>query len=93
MSMNSYTIRSEVNSQVILWTVAAAIYATAKGSQRLAAYLVSRAPALFVAMQVAVKVAVLVAVIVGAVACAAMYPAAIVGVFGVWVALMASKPK
>jgi hypothetical protein len=89
----SYAISSEINTQVIIWAICGALYQTAKGAQRFAAYLLGCLPALWVAVQVASKASVLVAVVVGCVAIAAMYPAIVVGVFGVWCALMASKPK
>ena len=89
----SYSIRSEVNAQVIIWAICGALYQTAVSAQRFAAYLLSLLPALWVALQVVSKATVLVAVLVGAVMVAAMQPAIVVGVFGVWCALMVSKPK
>jgi hypothetical protein len=89
----SYAIRNEVNAQVIIWAICGALYQTAKGAQRFAAYLLACLPALLVALQVGAKTMVLVTVIVGCVVMAAAYPAIVVGVFGVWCALMVSKPR
>jgi Flp pilus assembly protein TadB len=89
----SYAIRSEVNAQVVIWAICGALYQMAKGAQRVAACLLACLPALWVALQVVTKASVLVAVIVGCVVGAVMYPAIVVGVFGVWCALMVSKPK
>jgi uncharacterized membrane protein YuzA (DUF378 family) len=89
----SYMIRNEVNFQTILWDSAIAVYRLARLIVSIATWLATCGPAALAALQVGVKATVLVAVLVGCVAMAAMQPAIVVGVFGVWCALMVSKPK
>ena len=75
MSMNSYVIREEVNLQVIIWMIAAAIYRTAKAVQRFTRFIATLIPALLAVLQVAGMTLGATAVIVAAVVGAAMYPA------------------
>lgn len=101
--MSSYAIRQEYNLQSVIWMVGGAIYTVARwvGSidvvasvahlvrwvRLFIAYLVSWEAGAIVAL----KTAACAAVIVGGLAVTVMFPAAVVFVFVVWVALMLVK--
>jgi hypothetical protein len=98
----SYAIRQEVNLQTVLWSLGSAIYTAAHYIRNIVELVVILAHMMTFEVSwepvastatVAIKSTVLVAVIVGALAVTATYPAIVVAVFGVWCALMVSKPK
>jgi hypothetical protein len=91
MSM-SYAIRTEVNLQVILWSIAAAIYQAAKGAQRLAGYLPTLATALAI-LQVAGMTLVATALIVAGLFITVTYPAVVIGAFVFGVVAYVSMPR
>jgi hypothetical protein len=98
----SFAVSERINAQVIIWAAAGAIYTAAHYLRNIVELVVILAHMMTFevswepvasAATVAIKSMVLVAVIVGCVVGAVMYPAIVVAVFGVWCALMVSKPK
>lgn len=73
----SYSLSQEVNLQVIIWTLAAAIYRTAKAVQRFARFVGAMIPTLLSVLQVAGMTLGATAVIVAAVVATAMFPGAV----------------
>jgi hypothetical protein len=91
MSM-SYAIRTEVNLQVILWSIASAIYKTVKGVQRLAGYLPALATVLAV-LQVAGMTLGATSVIAAGLLVVVTFPAVVIGAFVFGVVAYVSMPR